>query len=500
MYRWYKNAYIYYAYLSDVSAKRVVRDSTSYRSLYTLEQFGMARYFSRGWTLQELIAPSIVEFYDVDWTEIGTKSSLREVLSRLTGIDIRVLDGADPSICNAAERLSWASSRTTTRVEDAAYCMLGIFNIFLPLVYGEGERAFRRLQEEILKITEDYTLLAWDISRSEIANRMGKRYERAGPLAERLSDFTIPDWTEAKYTDIIPDVTISVHPPTVMNDWLRISIPVKKISDSIHLAYLYCRHGKTNNLLCMPLVPINRHLGGGRYRRGNVDNRWLIFVQRDFYEYSSGDSRLTTIWIALGSSLNMSSVPNLPMQRENQLSNFPMQITMDMTGCFEDYIISPNWDKNETEAIERLLAPSSANPVRSKSRRYHQWNVIGNDFYFLNISLEVKVSLLETHCSSEDDFAVRFGVKNKKLWCAILHGTNTASQIESTDGQDLLMDVDVFSPEYGFRWRLNNDDVPKILIDRATVTLPCAEISVTTRMIPYGVDVKIVIKQQAVEN
>jgi hypothetical protein len=229
MYRWYKNAYICYAYLSDVSAKRVVRDSTSYRSLYTLEQFGMARYFSRGWTLQELIAPSIVEFYDVDWTEIGTKSSLREVLSRLTGIDIRVLNGADPSICNAAERLSWASSRTTTRVEDAAYCMLGIFNIFLPLVYGEGERAFRRLQEEILKITEDYRLLAWDISRSEIANRMGKRYELAGPLAERLSDFTIPDWTEAKYTDIIPDVTISVHPPTVMNDWLRISIPVKKI-------------------------------------------------------------------------------------------------------------------------------------------------------------------------------------------------------------------------------------------------------------------------------
>jgi hypothetical protein len=173
---------------------------------------------------------------------------------------------------------------------------------------------------------------------------------------------------------------------------------------------------------------------------------------------------------------------------------------MDMTGCFEDYIISPNWDKNETGAIEKLLAPSSANPVRSKSRRYHQWNVIGNDFYFLNISLEVKVSLLETHCSSGDDFAVRFGVKNKKLWCAILHGTNTASQIESTNRQDLLMDVDVFSPEYDFRWRLNNDDVPKILIDRATVTLPCAEISVTTRMIPYGVDVKIVIKQQAVEN
>ena len=82
MYRWYKNAYICYPYLSDVSAKRVVRDSTSYRSLYRLEQFGMARYFSRGWTLQELIAPSIVEFYDVDWTEIGTKSSLREVLSR----------------------------------------------------------------------------------------------------------------------------------------------------------------------------------------------------------------------------------------------------------------------------------------------------------------------------------------------------------------------------------------------------------------------------------
>jgi hypothetical protein len=168
MYRWYKNAYICYAYLVDVStASRAHLSAPELESdphlnylLRLWDPLPRSRYFSRGWTLQELIAPNIVEFYDVDWVEIGTKASLREKLAEITGIDIRVLDGADPSVCNAAERMSWASSRKTTRVEDAAYCMLGLFDIFLPLLYGEGQRAFTRLQEEILKTTEDYTLLA----------------------------------------------------------------------------------------------------------------------------------------------------------------------------------------------------------------------------------------------------------------------------------------------------------------------------------------------------
>jgi hypothetical protein len=122
--------------------------------------FRNSKWFTRGWTLQELIAPRIVEFYAADWTEIGTRVSLQDEISIITGIDNRILEGESPDICNVAERFSWAASRETSRVEDAAYCLLGIFQVHMPLLYGEGENALLRLQEQILKTTDDYTLLA----------------------------------------------------------------------------------------------------------------------------------------------------------------------------------------------------------------------------------------------------------------------------------------------------------------------------------------------------
>ena len=153
MYKWYEQADICYAYLSDIAtAERTSR--------VKIMEFRNSKWFTRGWTLQELIAPRSVEFYAKDWTDLGTKSSRQDEISIITGIDVRILDGEDPAICNVAERLSWAATRTTTRIEDAAYCLLGLFQVHMPLLYGEGERALIRLQEEILKTTEDYTLLA----------------------------------------------------------------------------------------------------------------------------------------------------------------------------------------------------------------------------------------------------------------------------------------------------------------------------------------------------
>jgi len=121
--------------------------------------FKSSRWFTRGWDLQELIAPVVVEFYAQDWSAIGTKSDLRQELTLITGIDLQVLGGAELSACNVAERMSWAAFRETTRAEDKAYSLLGIFQINMPLLYGEGKRAFLRLQEEILKTYDDYTVL-----------------------------------------------------------------------------------------------------------------------------------------------------------------------------------------------------------------------------------------------------------------------------------------------------------------------------------------------------
>lgn len=124
--------------------------------------FRNARWFSRGWTLQELIAPRHLIFFNSDWQTIGTKSTFKDLLAKVTGIDAQVLLGEmNVSSVPVAVRMSWAAKRDTTRTEDIAYCLLGIFDVNMPLIYGEGWKAFQRLQEEILRTTNDTSILAW---------------------------------------------------------------------------------------------------------------------------------------------------------------------------------------------------------------------------------------------------------------------------------------------------------------------------------------------------
>lgn len=88
------------------------------------------------------------------------------MIANITGIDAQVLLGSHPHGYTVAERMAWASNRTTTRVEDAAYSLMGLFDVFMPMLYGEGSRAFMRLQEEIMKKSEDYSIFAWQSSES----------------------------------------------------------------------------------------------------------------------------------------------------------------------------------------------------------------------------------------------------------------------------------------------------------------------------------------------
>jgi len=124
------------------------------------QQLGKSRWFTRGWTLQELIAPSNVIFFSNDWEEIGTNISLQASITKITGIPKDVLLEDELEHCSIAQRMSWASKRKTTRVEDIAYCLMGIFGVNMPMLYGEGDKAFFRLQEEIMKISDDHTIFA----------------------------------------------------------------------------------------------------------------------------------------------------------------------------------------------------------------------------------------------------------------------------------------------------------------------------------------------------
>ncbi|KIX05609.1 uncharacterized protein Z518_03581 [Rhinocladiella mackenziei CBS 650.93] len=146
MFRWYRHAVICYVYLSDVSARK--RDNS--QSGRTWESaFRKSRWFTRGWTLQELIAPKLVEFYSREGDRLGDRNSLEQEIHEITEIPIAALRGAPLSDFSVDRRMRWTEKRKTKRKEDKAYCLLGIFDVFIPLIYGEGENAFIRLKEEI---------------------------------------------------------------------------------------------------------------------------------------------------------------------------------------------------------------------------------------------------------------------------------------------------------------------------------------------------------------
>ncbi|KAB8263203.1 hypothetical protein BDV32DRAFT_136253 [Aspergillus pseudonomiae] len=190
MFLWYQEATVCYAYLFDVPQK----------------PFEQSRWFTRGWTLQELIAPREMVFYDGNWKKLGDKASLGTRISRCTRIPESILLGEqDLDTFSIAQRMSWAAERQTSRVEDRAYCLMGLFGVNMPLIYGEREAAFIRLQEEILRISEDHSLFAWKSSDT-----------RAGLLATSPAAFIDSH-------DIVPHDTIIGETSDTFNSPLIIS-------------------------------------------------------------------------------------------------------------------------------------------------------------------------------------------------------------------------------------------------------------------------------------
>ena len=177
MFRWYRDADRCYVHLSDVSTgvkggeqrirtrnstfprtrlprkrKAPTSDEDEEQPVQTWESaFRNSEWFTRGWTLQELLAPVVVEFFSREGILLGNKNTLERLIHEITQIPITALRNGLLSQFSDRERLQWAANRKTRKKEDKAYCLLGIFDIFMPLMYGEGDNAFHRLQEEIAK-------------------------------------------------------------------------------------------------------------------------------------------------------------------------------------------------------------------------------------------------------------------------------------------------------------------------------------------------------------
>jgi len=224
MYSWYWNAEICYVYMR-------LQNATNAES-----SFKTNRWFTRGWTLQELLAPNVVEFYDHDWNLIGTKCNLVSLIEHATGIRAQYLhDRALIREANVGTKFSWASRRQTSRSEDIAYHLLGLLDVNMPMLYGEGTRAFYRLQLEILRQSTDHTIFAWQPGLFD-----DDGYDITGFLAPSPAYFRSTVNIEIqKFTQQSQVQVASTH--EITNLGLRISLLLIPYSTDTYLGLLNCR-------------------------------------------------------------------------------------------------------------------------------------------------------------------------------------------------------------------------------------------------------------------
>lgn len=166
MFHWYHKSTKCYVYLSDVPASGFASDDQS---------FQRSRWFTRGWTLQELLAPTSAQFFSVEGDLLGDKSSLTQEIAKITDIPVEALQGRPLPQFSIEERIAWARRRETKREEDEAYSLLGIFDIHMPLLYGEGrEKAMIRLQKELQESLRDKQRSLFFGSTAETADAVGE--------------------------------------------------------------------------------------------------------------------------------------------------------------------------------------------------------------------------------------------------------------------------------------------------------------------------------------
>ncbi|EPE08942.1 cmgc protein kinase [Ophiostoma piceae UAMH 11346] len=244
MFRWYQNAAICYVYLSDVPFEF---DHTRPGSA-----FSSSRWFTRGWTLQELLAPSELRFYTKSWEQIALKQELAAAIEGITGIPQNVVRDSSnlDQETTVAQRLSWAARRETKREEDLAYCMVGLFGVHMSMIYGEGGRnAFIRLQEAILKITRDDSIFAWGLGTH---HKTLPRLSSDAPISGGIWASSPADFLNCG--QIVPRKRLCASNPSITAGRLDICLSITNC-DGIDYGLLNCGpSSRFDQCVCVPLI------------------------------------------------------------------------------------------------------------------------------------------------------------------------------------------------------------------------------------------------------
>ncbi|KAL1948055.1 hypothetical protein VTO73DRAFT_12130 [Trametes versicolor] len=241
MFEWYRNSDMCYVYLADVPDYYGPQDNFS--------SFPKSKWHTRGWTLQELIAPENVVFLSKTWSFLGTKVALAWSLQEITGVDFNVLVGrASLDSISVGKRMSWAAKRETTRVEDRAYSLMGIFGIHMSPIYGEGQNAFLRLQEEVIRTIPDHSIFVWGPSC---------RLLSCYPFrCDNLASIGNSDGDASKIRDLLassPEESFSHHVVPTTSSALANILGLK--SDDIPpINPIFTPEGVSMRLLCFPIT------------------------------------------------------------------------------------------------------------------------------------------------------------------------------------------------------------------------------------------------------
>jgi len=244
MYRWYEKSARCYAYLHDVPRDLsfpTEPDSERY------SHYGWPEWFSRGWTLQELIAPHDVRFFNKDWQFIGDKEGYSKTLHSITRIPQNVLTNGLSFTTRpcVAQIMSWAADRSTSRVEDRAYSLMGLLDVNMPMLYGEGEKAFERLQLEVIRKSNDQSIFAWD--PEEITGRSGSVLADNPSFFRECFDLQtmeIDEFMKALGVPMSKEEEEGLGAFAITNRGIQIWLPLRSCSGSstVVKATLQCRH------------------------------------------------------------------------------------------------------------------------------------------------------------------------------------------------------------------------------------------------------------------
>ena len=306
-----------------------------------LDQFRQSRWFTRGWTLQELIAPAKVNFYDRDWELIGPKDKdLAPIIQSITGIPQDFLQGKRKHTeASVAQRMYWASSRETSRKEDIAYCLLGLFAINMPMLYGEGDNAFLRLQQEILNKIDDESIFAWlDVERNN---------DEAGLLAEHPRYF-------ANSGDIVTDgilpsalqpiIRSDANPPAMTSHGLRLQKSVINLFGGLCIIPLRCTFQPGSS---MADAHPTRHRVFG-IGRGGFEASFVIGVLVCYSSYGDASQR---VW--LGEFLSTAIGHGLCGEPRTLF----ISRKRDPTGGYRGYYLGPLFRSRISSAVGYTLEP-----------------------------------------------------------------------------------------------------------------------------------------------